>query len=194
MSTNIFPDLPGLSWSRKKTPLWSTKVQTTASGKELRASYYSYPKWQFSLSYEVLRESGRAELQALIGLFNSCQGSYDTFLYTDPDDCQVTKQGIGLGDGSTKVFGLVRTYSGFTEPIGAVNGMPIIYVNNTQVTSGYSVSDNVLTFSSAPPSNTVISWSGSFYFKCRFLQDSIEFNQFLSKLWEAKKVEFVSVK
>ena len=69
--SNIFPDLPGLSWNRKKTPMWSTKIQTAASGKELRASYYSYPKWQFSLSYEVLRDTGQAEIQSLIGLFNA---------------------------------------------------------------------------------------------------------------------------
>ena len=193
MSTNIFPDLPGLSWSRKKTPIWSTKVQTSASGKELRTSYFSFPKYQFSLSYEVLRETGQAELQALIGLFNKCRGSFDTFLYTDPDDCTVSNQVIGKGDGTTKIFGLVRTYSGFTEPIGAINGTPTVYLNDAPAT-GYTISGNVITFAIAPSSGTVISWSGNYYFNCRFIQDSMEFNQFLSKLWEAKKVEFVSVK
>ena len=191
--SNIFPDLPGLSWNRKKTPLWSTKVQTAASGKELRASYYSYPKWQFSLSYEVLRDTGQAEIQSLIGLFNACKGSYDYFLYTDSDDCAVTGQSFGIGDGSTKTVGLVRSYGGFVEPIGAVNGTPTIYINGSS-TSAYTITNNVLTFTSAPSSGSVLTWTGNFYYKCRFMQDSMEFNQFLHQLWEAKKVEFVSIK
>lgn len=193
MSTNLFPDLPGLSWGRKKTPIWSTKVQTSASGKELRASYYSYPKWQFSLAYEVLRDTGEDEIQALIGLFNKCKGSYGSFFYTDPDDCAVTVQAFGSGDGVAKTFGLVRVYAGFVEPIGAVNGTPMIYVNGV-ATTAFTITGNVITFSTAPSSGSLLTWTGSYYFKCRFLQDSMDFEQFLHKLWNAKKVEFVSVK
>ena len=126
MTNRYFPTLPGLNWSNKKTPIWSTNIQTSASGKELRASYYSYPKWQFSLSYEFLRENGEAELQALIGLFNQCRGSFDTFLYTDPDDNAVVDQVFGIGDGVTTKFGLARSYAGYIEPVLATNGTPII--------------------------------------------------------------------
>lgn len=191
--SNYFPDLPGLSWNRKKTPIWSTKIQTTVSGKELRASYYSYPKWQFALSYEVLRDSGQAEIQSLIGLFNTCKGSFDYFLYSDPDDHIVTGQIIGIGDSSSKAFGLVRAYGDFIEPIGAVNGTPLVYLNGV-ATTAFTFTGNGINFSIAPPSGVLITWTGSFYYKCRFSQDSLEFNQFLHQLWEAKKVEFVSIK
>ena len=141
----------------------------------------------------MLRDTGQAEIQSLIGLFNACKGSYNYFLYTDPDDCAVTVQSFGLGDGSTKAFGLVRSYGGFVEPIGAVNGTPTIYINGSS-TSAYTITNNVLTFTSAPSSGSVLTWTGNFYYKCRFMQDSMEFNQFLHQLWEAKKVEFVSIK
>ena len=193
MTTSVFPTLPGLGWNCKKTPIWATKIQTSASGKELRASYYSYPKWQFSLVYNVLRESGQAELQALIGLFNACQGSFYPFLYSDPDDHTVSGQTFGVGDGTTTSFGLVRSYAGYIEPIGALNGSPSVYINGSSTIS-YYISGNVLNFSSPPANGAVLTWSGSFYYKCRFLQDSIEFNQFLHQLWDAKKVEFVSIK
>ena len=114
-------------------------------------------------------------------------------LYTDSDDCAVTGQSFGIGDGSTKTFGLVRSYGGFVEPIGAVNGTPTIYINGSS-TSAYTITNNVLTFTSAPSSGSVLTWTGNFYYKCRFMQDSMEFNQFLHQLWEAKKVEFVSIK
>ena len=193
MSTNIFPDLPGLSWGRTKTPIWSTKVQTSASGKELRASYYSYPKWQFSLSYEFLRENGKAELQSLVGLFNKCMGSFDTFLYSDPDDNSVVDQVFGIGDSVTTQFGLVRSYANFVEPVAAINGTPTIKKAGV-VTTGYTITNGVVSFSTPPASGQQLAWTGSFYYRCRFLQDSVEFEQFLYKLWSAKKVEFVSVK
>jgi len=193
MSNHYFPTLPGLNWSNKKTPIWSTNIQTSSSGKELRASYFSYPKWQFSLSYEFLRENGEAELQALIGLFNQCRGSFDTFLYSDPDDNSVVDQIFGIGDGVNTQFGLVRSYAGFVEPIMAVNGTPTIKKAGV-VTSGYTITNNVVTFATPPANGQQLTWTGSFYFKCRFLQDSMEFEQFLYHLWTAKKVEFVSVK
>jgi len=193
MTTPVFPTLPGLAWNNKKTPMWSTKTQKALSGKELRASYFSYPIWQFSLSYNVLRETGQAELQSLIGLFNQCRGSYGAFLYLDPEDNVVTDQAFGVGDGSTTQFGLVRTFSGFTEPVYAVNGTPIIKVNGT-ATTAFTQANGLITFTSAPASSAILSWSGSYYYRCRFLQDSMDFEEFLYKLWTAKKVEFVSIK
>lgn len=55
MGNAVFPALPGLKWGAKKTPVWSTNIQKSANGRELRAAYYSYPQWRFSLSFEVLR-------------------------------------------------------------------------------------------------------------------------------------------
>ena len=193
MSSNIFPDLAGLSWERKKTPIWSTKIQKTSSGKEMRSSYFSYPLYQFSLAYEVLRETGEAELQSILGLFNKVQGSFDTFLYTDPNDNAVTAQQFGVGDGVTTKFQLVRTYAGYVEPVKAINGTPLVYKNGVATTL-FTISGGYITFATAPTSGQILTWTGNFYFVCRFLQDSIEFNQFLNNLWNAKKVEFVSVK
>ncbi|MBU3640019.1 DUF2460 domain-containing protein [Polynucleobacter sp. AP-RePozz3-80-G7] len=193
MSNRYFPTLPGLNWSNKKTPIWSTNIQTSSSGKELRASYFSYPKWQFSLSYEFLRDNGEDELQALIGLFNQCRGSFDTFLYTDPDDNSVVDQAFGVGDGVTTKFGLVRSYASCIEPVMATNGTPIIKKDGTPTTA-FTQTNNLITFASPPANGQLLTWSGAFYYKCRFLQDSMDFEQFLYHLWTAKKVEFVSVK
>ncbi|EXI85589.1 MAG: hypothetical protein AW11_03417 [Candidatus Accumulibacter regalis] len=196
MSNEVFPALPGLKWGIVKTPEWSTKVQRSANGRELRAAFFSYPIWHFTLSYEVLRgANGFAELQALVGFFNARQGSFDSFLYSDPSDNAVTAQAFGTGNGSTTAFQLKRTYGGATEPIFGVNGSPSIYVGGVPQGGGYTISSTgLVTFSAAPPAAAALTWTGQFYFRCRFANDQSEFEQFLRDLWQARKVEFVTDK
>ena len=50
MSNAIFPTLPGLKWGTTRTPQWSTQVQQASSGREMRAAFWSYPRWKYSLS------------------------------------------------------------------------------------------------------------------------------------------------
>lgn len=118
MSNDVFPMLPGLKWGTNKQPIWATKVLTAASGRETRGSFQSYPRWKFTLSYEFLRAGGGfSELQQLVGFFNQRMGSFDSFLYRDPNDYQVTDQALGTGDGSRVEYRLVRTLGGFVEPV-----------------------------------------------------------------------------
>ena len=110
MSNAIFPTLPGLAWSVFKTPQWSTRVQRSTGGNELRASYFSQPIWKWRLTYEFLRESaGLSELKQLVSFYNARQGMYDSFLYSDPSDSSVTNHLFGLGDGTRTIFQLQRT-------------------------------------------------------------------------------------
>lgn len=195
MSNAIFPVLAGLDWNVLKTPVWKTRIQEAVSGKELRAAFMSYPLWKFSLSYTVLRaNAANAELQSLMGFFNARQGMFDSFLYSDPTDNSVTGQSFGTGDGSTTAFQLVRSLGGFSEPIQNVNGTPTIYVNGTATAAFTLGSTGVVTFTTAPAAAAVLTWTGNFYFRCRFLQDSSDFDNFMKDLWTLKKLAFQSVK
>jgi hypothetical protein len=44
------------------------------------------------------------------------------------------------------------------------------------------------------PAVGVFQWSGSFFYRCRFDDDSLDVSQFLNKFWEAKKVTLRQVK
>src|SRR5579862_7623363 len=134
MSISVFPTLAGLGWSVTRREMWSTRTQTAISGKETRVADWSYPRHQWTLTYDFLRQgnlSGAtyAEFASLAGFFNLRQGSFDTFLYADPDDSSVTSQGIGIGDGTTTNFQLVRAFGGFVEPILAPNSVSRIALN-----------------------------------------------------------------
>lgn len=195
MSNAVFPDLPGIEIRATKTPEWSTEIQQAVSGKELRAANWSYPKWHFTVSYEVLRAGAEAELQTLIGFFCQRKGAFDNFLFTDPDDCAVTDQPFGTGNGTTTQFQLVRTLGGFIDPVKAPNGTPTIKVAGV-ATGSFSLDANtgIVTFFSPPTNGAALTWSGSFYFRVRFVRDTADFERFLHDLWQLKKLELVSVK
>lgn len=199
MSNAVFPSLPGLTWGQQRSVLAPpVTVKTTPSQREFRARDATIPRYQYSLVYEFLRSGGGfAELQQMVGFFNARGGSFDSFLYTDPDDNGVTAQAFGAGDGSSTAFQLVRSLGGFAEPVWDVNGVPLVYVAGVAKTPGadYTLSSTgVITFTSAPAAAAALTWTGSYYRRVRFLRDQADFNKFMQDLYELKKIEFVSTK
>ena len=202
----IFPTLPSLAWSVTKTPTFQTRIQRAASGRELRALDYPHPLWQFAVAYEFLRDNptvGYDELRTLIGFFMLCQGAYGTFLFEDPTDCQVVGQQIGVGNASTTVFQLQRAMGtnlpggGFFEPIVAPKVVRAVYLNGiTQDPATYSIDfdSGLLSFSTAPGSELIITVDFSYYFRCRFTDDKYDFENFMHRLWQLKKLTFISVR
>ena len=65
-----------------------------------------------------------------------------------------------------------------------------------QAGGSYSVNANTgqLTFTTAPASGAAVSATYSYYFRCRFFEDSMDFEKFMSQLWAAKSVKFISLK
>ena len=198
MSNAVFPTLPGLQWGVTKTPIFSSKVHQSVSGRELRAAYYSYPLYKYSLKYELLRsDSVNAELQTLMAFFNARQGKFDSFLFTDPEANSVTAQGFGTGDGTTTAFQLAHAYGGYSEPVFDINGTASIYINGVlkTVTTDYTInSTGLVTFVSAPAAAAALTWTGTFYYRCRFVDDTAEFDNFMYKLWALKRLDFQTVK
>ncbi|ENX0732010.1 hypothetical protein C7E60_06875 [Neisseria gonorrhoeae] len=198
MGNAVFPEFPGLKWGRKKTAVWSTGTQKSASGREFRTAYYTYPQWRFSLSFEVLRTKASVnELEKLAGFFNARKGSFESFLYEDPADNTVTDQPVGNTVQGVARYQLVRSMGGFIEPVSAVKERPAVKVGGTALAYGrdYTVTDKgVLVFNTPQPPGRPITWTGGFYFRVRFTSDTVDFENVLGSLWAAKKIEFTSVK
>jgi uncharacterized protein (TIGR02217 family) len=202
----VFPTLPGIAWSVTKAPTFQTRIQRAVSGRELRALDYPYPLWQFTLVFAFLRDNpaaGLDELRTLMGFFMLCQGAYGKFLFQDPSDYQVTGQYVGSGDSSISVFQLQRTMGtglpggGFTEPIVAPNLVSAVYFDGiTQSPSGYTVDPDtgLLTFAIPPSTGLVITADFSYWFRCRFVDDSYDFENFMYRLWQLKKLTFITVR
>lgn len=200
------PHLAGLSWSRHKRPGFSTRIARLASGREVRVALYEYPLYEFEAVYNGLTSyaspSGTAaglgalSLQSLMGFFLQLQGQFGTFLYTDPDDNAVAGQVFATGDGSTTSFTMMRALGGFLEPVGWVTNIAAVYLNGVpQSASAFSPSaPNALVFGSAPGAGVTVSADFTYAFNCRFLDDQIDFEEFMSNLWKLQSMKFRSVK
>lgn len=194
MSNEVFPALKGLTWDVTKSPHFETEIQSPVGGPEIRTAMRVNPVWNFEMAYDFLegfKVAGVSELEKLAGLFLRHKGSFDSFLYLDPDDNAVTDQVIGTGNGVQKSFQMVRTWAGFTEPLCQINVIGNVKVNGV-ATTAYTQTKGLLTLTTIPANGAVITWSGSYYYRARFADDYIDLKTLCKDLWEAKKVELVA--
>jgi uncharacterized protein (TIGR02217 family) len=200
---DVFPSLIGQGFAQAKRPQWATTLKRAYSGREVRAQAYSYPRWEFTFGWEIVRTSSAyLELQTLYGFLGSRLGNQTPFYYQDPDDNAVTAQGFGTGTGAQTVFQLYRTVGSGTiynylEPVLVLRNYPSIYVNGTlqTLTTNYTIGNNgVITFVTAPANGAVLTWSGSYLFLCAFDDDNIDPRQEFSAYWSIGKLNFHSIK
>jgi len=52
----------------------------------------------------------------------------------------------------------------------------------------------LLTFVTPPSTGLVITADFSYWFRCRFVDDSYDFENFMYRLWQLKKLTFISVR
>jgi len=201
VSDYLFPTLAGLTWNIVKKPKFSTVIAPHVSGREVRVSNYSYPLWEWDMTYEFLRADSHNELQTLMGFFLQRQGSFDTFLYKDANEVNVIVGGsVGAGDGALTKYTFYKTYAGFTEPIGYVNPATLhVFFTvggvTTEQTTGWTfVSPNQIVFDVPPATGTTITASYTWYYRVRFGEDAQDYSNFMYQLWELKKLTLQSVK
>lgn len=204
--------LRGLGWSVDKAPTMQTRIQRAVSGRELRAMDYPFPLWQFSLTFNFLRDqwdsrgsgfgAGFDEARTLYAFYLACYGAFGTFLFDDPTDNARLGQAIGAGDGVTTQFQLSAQYGAgptFADQVRAVQSLSTIYFNGVaQSPSIYSCatglnSTGVVTFTSPPSPGVAITADFAFYFRCRFIDDSYTFKNFMLQLFSLKQLNFISV-
>jgi uncharacterized protein (TIGR02217 family) len=201
MSLLTLPSLPGQGWSVKKTPIFSTRIATHTSGREVRMANYVHPLYQFELMYDGLDSTGIAEnlgrqsLQQLMAFYVRCGGQFGTFLYTDPTDCQAGNVSLGVGDGSTSTFTLGRAIYDYIDPSVYVTTVTNVTINEVLVPSGYTLTaPNILSLGMTPTTGSRIAASFSYSFLCRFMTDEVEFENFMTGRWSVSSLKFRSVR
>ena len=216
--TPVFPALPVVGFPVHKKPLFTGWQHKSVTGRTYLTARQVYPNWDFELQFSKdswLREqtqnnpiygpnSPHVEFEAISQLFLSCYGTYGEFYYDDPEDDSRLGQSIGIGDGVTTTFRVMRTWGSTplarVEPVGGANlGQPItVYLNGTPLAGAWGVnntsSGTYLTFSSAPGAGVAITMDFSFFYRCRWKDDMQEYQQFNYNLWELGKCEFRSTK
>lgn len=194
----VLPALPSISYPRKRSPTWSAVKNDALSGKRARTTLFTYPTYSYELPLNYLRtDPGVAEWQGLMGFINALAGAVGLFGYDDPDDNAVTAQAFGEGDGTTLgPFQLVRALGNFVEPVFLLNGAPQIFVDGVASANWTVDLYGRVTFTAgnAPASGTELTWTGAYYWPCRFDEDSIEMEKFLATIWQCKSLKFSTEK
>jgi uncharacterized protein (TIGR02217 family) len=221
MSNLLFPKVRGLGWTVTKNPTFSTEIQSSIAGREVRVQNFQNPIWEFTLAYEYLLndprlrdENEQTPLETLVGFFLARGGQFDDFLLNESDltqrleDSVFSGQPIGTGDGVNKNFQLVRNFGGFLEACqNPANQAATIYDNGTiQATSTYTISNGLVQFNNAPANGHSITADFTFLHRVRFdagtsrgssgssTREGIEFSNFYFNLYECKEVQLISVR
>ncbi len=200
MSPPNFPAFAGQGFVTK-TPIATTIVAAHDSGREVRTALYG-GLYEFEVAFDGLASDGAmnpglgaASMQAVMGLYLQCSGALGTFLYTDPNDNSAVDQIIATGDGVTTQFPFKRRIGLALETVGFVTGVSGVLVNGVAQPSGWSLAaPNSLSFATPPASGASVSASFTYAFACRFLDDTLDFENFMQNLWSAKSVKFRSVR
>ena len=217
MSIPILSNFPiAMSKGLKKNPISNSVVQRPAAGKGVAAaSLQPYPTWSFEFDADCItgnEATVSSTIATFMGLHIASNGRTFPFLFLDPQDSTVT-QGtsamlnvtvgaaapMGLkGDGVSTQFQLARVIGGIGyDIIQNVVGTPVVYVNGS-VTVAFSISSTgVITFTSAPASNALLTWTGSFYFYVRFDEDTLDCTRVYTQnsgadIWDVSAIKFTS--
>lgn len=201
----VFPVLNQLGWSVMRSPVFNTLVSLHASGKEIRSPRAVYPRWEFTLTYEGLKSDGAQSFQALFSFFQSMKGRGNRFAFTDPENNTVTAGFIGTGDGFRTNFTLCRSVGlNYEEPVGFINSLTAVYVNGVlvdpadyQLWYNNGITNNTypqVLFDTPVADGAVVTADFSYYFLCRFYDDTMTFEEFMKHFHEARSVKFITVK
>ena len=209
MGNAIFPTLKGLTWDIVKTPMFSTQIIRSVGGNEIRASYYQTPLWSWKMSFEFLdNEMGSTkDLDALLKFYTDQEGAYTSFLFADPTQLVVDDVPAGTGDGHTQIFNVTAPYAPqqMFYPVNSYPYMAVdarVYISGTLIDpahyalSAVNSTEITITFTDITPadhapvkiSNVLVWW------RCRFADDSLEFNEFMYNLWDLKTLTIQSVR
>lgn len=220
MSFTIMPALPiSMAKGLHKSPVFNTVVQTTAAMRtNSSVALMPFPAWAFEFDMDKItgnEASAASTLALFFAVFMACQGRNQLFLFTDPQDHAVALSTSAMlnvtagaasplgvtGDGSSTQFQLARTIGGVGyDLVQNLNGTAVIKVNGTTktVVTDYSISPTgVVTFVSAPANGATLQWSGSFYFLCRFTEDTVDAARAFTTnngtdTWDISSIKFAS--
>ncbi len=187
------------------SPEFSTTVAVTASGHERRNSLWSDARLHFDVGPGVRSEH---ELGTLIAFFRARRGAARGFRLGDPFDFSsngmtgtptATDQRIGVGDGLTAEFALVKRYGSGEEPqIRSITrpraGTVLVAVGGAPV-EGWSLSaGGRIVFGTAPPAGAAITAGFLFDVPVRFAEDRLDVSGATFAAGEAPSVPLVEVR
>ncbi len=195
----VFPSLPAPGWSVRLSPRFATGSAMHVSGRELRAAKAAAPLWLIELNYDLLRMvAPNAELQAIVGFFAQCAGEGASFYFTPPALSPVTAQPIGIGDGATTTFPFAVSIGGYSLTPAGIGTGASIGLDGVVQNGGYTINSAPLAptvaFAAAPSPGVGVTADFSWCFLCRFEDDDIDVEEFMTQLYALQALQLRTVR
>lgn len=185
----------GISFRSLGGPGFSTNVNPGFSGDEQRNQNWaaSRGKWDVSLMTDA-RTERQAFIDALNAFFLNAAGKANSFRLYDAKDHSLAGQVIGVGDGTTTEFQLVKKYvigahtytRTVTKPVWGTaltwqgaplpNSLSLAVAGTPSPGSAWTIdaTTGIVTFSAAPTTGQIVSViAGDFHYPVRFDTDEL---------------------
>jgi uncharacterized protein (TIGR02217 family) len=200
----VFPIAIGRETSL--SPTFSTQIVESPSGHERRSSDWADARLSFDAGPGVRSE---ADIAALIAFFRARRGAARGFRFTDPFDDRSGAPGVapgpidqrlGIGDGVSAQFQLMRYYGAGADAQARVITRPVVgsirvAADGVELTEGWShVGLGIVAFDAAPGDGVVLTAGYRFDVPVRFAEDRLDINRATFAAGEAPSVPLVEIR
>lgn len=184
-----------------------TDVVTLASGAEERNARWSHSRRRYNAGYGI---KSHADMQTVLAFFEEQRGRFHSFLWHDGLDHSSNggdgvpgpqDQAIGVGDGTTTVFQLLKRYGGGFDPYDRpitkprVASVRISVAGGELASSGFNVDGltGFVTLTSAPVTGAIVTAGFQFDVPVRFDTDRLDIELTSFDAAEAPMIPLVEV-
>ncbi|HCR86349.1 MAG TPA: TIGR02217 family protein [Alphaproteobacteria bacterium] len=165
-----------VSFKAKCYAEFKTSVVSLNSGYEKRNQQWLFGRRKYEIEFKNI---GKAEANKVISFFQARNGKLNGFRFKDWDEFEAKDENVGIGDGETTEFQLIKNYGDenynyqrkITKP---VEGKLIIKQNGSVVSgSAYDVfwDKGIISFDTAPDTGAIITADFEFDVPVRFDTD-----------------------
>lgn len=189
-----FPE--SISFNSSSILQFNTTIINTKNGNESRNINWNTNKMKYNIINGIKTID---ELNEITSFFRNVKGCGYGFRFKDWSDYSATTQQIGLGDGTTTEFRLIKTYiiSGniytrkITKPIISTIK---IYLNSIETTDfSIDLTTGLITFNTAPTIYTIITADFEFDVPVRFNSDILEITLETINTGKVKELELIEI-
>ena len=143
-------------------------------------------------------DAAHLEMQAIAGFYASMGGRATPFWFAPPNLSNVTGQLLGQGDGTTTSYRFTLTIGErFDRGRRRLQRLRRLSRRRPAAHDGWSFSSAyppTVTFVSAPPAGAVVSADFGALWLCRFADDALDFEEFMTMLFELRTLRLTAVR
>lgn len=168
----------GILYGTQGGPEFSTDIVINSAGFEQSTSVWSNARGSWQLGNRTINKT---EANYITNFFRSKLGRGIGFRFKDYSDYYVTDEIIGVGNGTSNTFQIVKKYTALastieTRDLKKIVGNTLVVKLNGTPTLAYSVNTTtgVLVLDSPPSSGVIITVSCEFRIPVRFNTDKLE--------------------